>query len=401
MKALSKFLGVAAAVVLMGLSANAKDYRKTELDPLDLFRLKEAVAMVDEGKIDQAMTEYEALAKKYPDDYNIAYEYCFALYLKQDFKKALPIIRQLCKSPDAEELAYQMYGSMLDDDGKPKEAIKVFDEGLKRFPKSGKLYLEKGTVNLRQDKYQEALDCYNIGIEVDPMFASNYYRAANIYFMTTTEIWGLIYAETEVLLNPNNSDRHTTMAQDYVDAIKEGISITYGPDSTYASVKLCQTRNLQIDEKTNKVYLDFAGVYEGCLGLGLAEMMVKKEEFKATIPQLALLRRRAVEGYYKFADNMYGNAMELLQFQKKIIDAGHWDAYNYFLFSPACPEEAQEWLESHEGEMDNFIRWYNQNTFTLDSTHTVGVNQIFRDYHPVDLMKALEIQTSLLSDKKE
>ena len=52
-------------------------------------------------------------------------------------------------------------------------------------------------------EYSIALNYYEKGIEIDPKFPSNYYRAALLYDYSDHEIWGLIYGELFMDLEPN------------------------------------------------------------------------------------------------------------------------------------------------------------------------------------------------------
>lgn len=105
-----------------------------------------------------------------------------------------------------------------------------------------------------------------------------------------------------------------------------------------------------------------------------------------------------VENYFEVTDNLYGNSMYLLEFQKKIIDAGHWDAYNYFLFMLSFPDEFAEWYEENSAALEAFIDWYNNDPYSLGEGRTVNPMQIYDNYQPISLMEALKIQAELLTD---
>ena len=86
-------------------------------------------------------------------------------------------------------------GNAQDALGNPEAATKTYDEGLKRFPNSGSLYLEKGNIHLLHKRYAEAAECYTRGVEVQPDFASNYYRLAKLLAGSTEPLWAIVYAE--------------------------------------------------------------------------------------------------------------------------------------------------------------------------------------------------------------
>lgn len=294
-----------------------------------------------------------------------------------------------------------MYGNVLDILGKPKEAIKAYEKGLKKFPDAGSLYLETGNVYVSQEDYDAALACFNKGIDVQPDFSSNYYRAGLLYLCTeAAKVWGLVYAETAILLSPDNEERHSNMGMAIHDCFMDNISITHTDGKTEAKISLVPSRVIMLDADGKMGVIDFPGVYEACALGALTKMAVVDKGFTGSIAQLAELRKGIVETYFSAGRNYFGNAMYLLPFQKKIIDAGHWEAYNYFIFSRAFSEEFDAWYDNNSDKFGAFVDWYNKDTFKLDSTHTVGIDSIYRDCERLDTMGTLMFQANLLDLSK-
>ncbi|MBD5213394.1 MAG: hypothetical protein HDS75_01050 [Bacteroidales bacterium] len=386
---------------LAGFATSSEDNSLSRLSDTDRQLLNNAIELVDGGMAESALTDFDRLAKKYPKNYLIQYERLFALYSLHRYDEVIKAQKQILKHKDVEEIAYQLVGNSYDFTGERKKAAEIYNEGLKHFPKSGKLYLELGNLSNLDKDYNKALEYYNKGIIVDPNFASNYFQASMLYLASEMgRPWGLVYAESEILLAPSNNNRHAVMAGKIVDCLRDAITINLDGDSTRVSVKLVPTRNITIDEKTKTTYLAFPGVYEGIISQPLLKMYLEKRPFTASLPQLIELRRGALEAYYSLTDNLYGNGMYLFEFQKKIIDAGHWEAYNYFLFEPVFTEEFDEWYAAHEEEMETFIDWYNQAPYTLGDGRSVDPSQIYSSYRPLELMEATMIHASLLIDTK-
>ena len=63
------------------------------------------------------------------------------------------------------------------------------------------------------------------GIEVNPMFASNYFRAAKIYCNSSEEVWGMIYGEIFINLERTN-DRTFKISKLLFDTYKSEITFT-------------------------------------------------------------------------------------------------------------------------------------------------------------------------------
>lgn len=391
-------------LVLCGLFGRGQSMAQddfNDLSPEDKSLLGKAVQAVDDGLSEVVVSDFDCLAKKYPDNYIVQYERLYNLYQLGRYDEIIKKRKFLLKHKFSNERTYQLIGNSYDLSGNRKEAAKVYLEGLKRFPASGALYLELGNLSLMDSDYQKALEYYNKGIVVQPDFASNYYRAARLYLSSENgKVWGLVYAESAILLAPSNESRHEDMAAMMIDCLKRSITINLG-DSTKLSVKLVPDRGITIDKESGKVYLAFPGIYEGAMSKPLMKLLAGKIPLVFDIPQLIDIRRGAVESYFSVTDNIYGNSMYLLEFQKKVIEAGHWDAYNYFLFMPCYPDEFETWYASHRADLEAFIDWFNNAPYRLGDGRSVDPIQIFNSYRPVDLIESFKIQAGLLAGEKD
>ncbi len=52
---------------------------------------------------------------------------------------------------------------------------------------------------------------------------------------------------------------------------------------------------------------------------------------------------------------------ELVRWQRRVEQAGHLEAYNYWLFRSARPAEFEEWRRSHKAEYKAWHEWHRAN----------------------------------------
>lgn len=386
---------------IIGYPQNSANESFNLLNPADQEMLTNAIGLVDGGMSEAAMADFDFLAKKYPDNYIVQYERLYNLYTLGRFKEVVKGGKRLLKHKHAAENVFQMVGNAYDITGDRKKAAKTYLKGLELFPKSGSLYLELGNLSVSDKDYNKALEYYNLGIVVQPDFASNYYRAAQLYLSSTDgKVWGLVYAEAAFLLAPSNESRHNDIANMITKCLKENIHLSEADGKQKLSVTLSPARNVKIAPKTKQVYMAFPGIYEGAILKPLIQLAVTHTIFTGNLAQLTEIRKGAVEAYYTATDNVYGNSMYLLEFQKKIIDAGHWEAYNYYLFMPAFPEEFTEWYDTHSDSFEAFATWYNNAPFTLGDDQSVSCLIISNDHTAVDLTTWLSIASKLSVDSE-
>lgn len=266
------------------------------------------------------------------------------------------------KHPDVSDRVYQLLGNSYDNLGKSDKAIETYQEGLNLFPNSGPLYLEMGVVYLRKEEYNKALVHHEKGIKMDPQFPSNYYWATRLYCGSTEEVWGMIYGEIFMNLE-RNSRRTAEISKILFDTYKS--EIKFISDSTF-SVSFSKNSTINIDDLQgeNGLKLPFGiGVYEPTLML--STFLEKRIDLKS----LNSIRSRFVENYYKNGhDKSYPNL--LFTYQKKLVDNGHFEAYNHWLLMKGDENEFNNWKINNNEKWDGFIKWFNENQLEIDRTNS-------------------------------
>lgn len=385
------------ALFFVSLAGISKKFDDSQLPDRALRTMDTCMALVHDGQYEAALERFDRLVKEYPESYVVQYERMCALYRLQRYDETVKAAKALIKQKNATGAVYQVYGNALDDAGQTAEAVKIYNEGVKLFPDAGNLYLELGVINMREKKYGDAIAEFEKGIVADPDFASNYYRAAQILFASggNNKVWALVYGESAALLALTNQNRMKEMAGDMRDLWKESVSFM----ENRLEVSLVKGKDVNISINGENAELSFPNVFEGCAGLSVLQNLKLMNPLTASLEQLITLRKGLVENYYKVTDNLFGNSMYLLPYLKSILDAGHWEAYNYFLFGSVFPEELNKWIDDNEEKLYAFAAWYNEHPYVLDATHTVSDLQIDRDRRKIDLIEAIRITSCFTSGK--
>ena len=154
MKQLLMTLLIALTAVL---ALSAQTGTAQDLGDIDRERMANAIQLMDNGQVDKAIQIIQDLDKMYPDNYDVLYELGYAYNLKKDYDSLLKLCKRLKKHPRANFQIYQMMGNTLDYMGKRKEAIKAYQEGLKRFPDAGLLYVEQAIISEHEQDYDKAV----------------------------------------------------------------------------------------------------------------------------------------------------------------------------------------------------------------------------------------------------
>lgn len=343
-------------------------FSQTEVNRL----IETAIFKMDNGDYLESILLLKKAENLEPKNAIIKYEMAYAYYKKGDYKKSIKILKRLIRKGEPLDYYYQMLGNAYDMDGNHKKALNTYSKGISRFSNSGKLYLETGNIYSKLKDYNAAIKWYEQGVEAEPNYPSNYFWLAHLFLNSDYEVWGLIYGEIFMLLEPG-SRRTSAMSEmlyntykseiafsdssSSVSFYKTVININYNPDN---EDDILERMMEAYDISKNNESLPWGGgVFEPTLALSL----IGEEEIN--IASLNRIRSNFVDIYYNKNYNEKA-PLVLLDFHKKIKDAGHFEAYNYWLLSQGNISEFNSWAETNKEAFDAFAYWINNNFISLD-----------------------------------
>ena len=292
-----------------------------------------------------------------PKNFYLNYEKALAYSRNGEYAVSNKILAKLTKEKPINVHVYHLMGCNYSYLGNVKKANKTFLDGLKQYPNSGILYLELGTIARVQKDFDLAIQYYEKGIEVDPMFPSNYYWLSKIFMNSTEKLWGVMYGEMFLLLEASGH-RNNEVSELLFNVYANNINFK---SKDTISVSFSKINGVVVDTKDLSVKPPFGLlVYEPTL------LMSILGEDGIDLPALARIRKRFIINYFtgEYASR-YPNV--LFDFQKKILDSQHWDAYNYWLLRQGDISFFQEWLENNKDQFDDFANWYNENGIKLNA----------------------------------
>jgi Tfp pilus assembly protein PilF len=260
-------------------------------------------------------------------------------YLKRDYEKALTGVKELQERDDADAVTFQLAGNVYKALEMVKDCDKMYKKALKKFPNSGPLYSEYGEL-LWSSKDFSAIDQWEKGIEMDPVFSGNYYNAALFYFYAKDKVWSLIYGEIFVNME-SLSERGAAMKEQLLQVYKE---------------KLFADADLMKGEEKNKSLFAKAFLQGMSKQSSLAAKGINTEV-------LTMIRTRFILDWY--ANNAGKYPFRLFDYQRQLLSEGMFNAYNQWLFG------ASENLAAYDN-------WTKTNAVEYNSFKTFQKNRVFK-----------------------
>jgi tetratricopeptide (TPR) repeat protein len=356
---MQKFTLLLLLSIYMGETGMAQT--QAERDTADA-RYKTAIALMEDGKPAAAIPLLEEAIKLNPDEWAYNYEIAYSKYMQAAYNDAVNILKKLVKRKDINSRVYQLLGNAYDLSGKRDKALEAYEKGLKAFPGAGNLYLERGVMEVNVKDYTKAVSYFEKGIEVDPMFPSNYYWAAKIFLGTQEEVWGMLYGE--IFLNLERGSKRT-------DEISRQLYLTYKgeiqfKDDTSVTVSFCRQNTMSVGPD-GKLKLPFGiGVYEPVLLMSLGG-----EKF-ISLPSLNRIRTRFVENY-QIMPLAKEHPVVLFDYEQQVKEAGYMEEYNYWILAEGDEKQFEEWRSEHKKEWEEFIQWFKKNPLKITQE-----NQFYR-----------------------
>lgn len=314
-----------------------------------------AIQLMDDGNFDESIKLLKQAEKLDPNNYVYQYEIGYAFYVQEDYKNAVKTSEKVIKYETATDMCYQMLGNSYDMAGNPEKAIEAYIKGIEKFPNSGRLYLELGNM---QNDLTRALQYYEKGIEVDPTYPSNYYRAAKLFLENSDqEVWGMIYGE--IFLNlERTTDRTDEISKMLYDTYKNEIKIT--SDTSY-SVSFCKNSTISPPAE-DEITLPFGMIYENILLFSIINID------SINLLSLNSIRTNFLNLYFEKGFNKeYPNV--LFDWQKTIEENGFLESYNYWLMMIGNEDEFYIWHEINKYKFSDFVDWFNENQIEIDDSN--------------------------------
>ncbi|TBR18302.1 MAG: hypothetical protein EPO57_07500 [Chitinophagaceae bacterium] len=261
-------------------------------------------------------------------------------YYKRDFENALPLIKAIIDNPNADVPVFQIAGNVYYALGDVKEGEKLYKTGIKKFPKSGPLYSEYGTL-LNEKKDPTAIDFWEKGIETDPGYSGNYYNAARYYFSTKNSVWAFLYGEIFVNME-SLSERGS--------AIKELLLAGY-KQKFFLEIDL-----LRMQGKNKNEFID-----------AFLESMAKQSSIitkGVTVETLAMIRSRFILDWFSTHAEKF--PFRLFDYQQQLLKEGLFDAYNQWLFGITENLAAYDkWTKVYSDEHNRFTQFMKNRVFKV------------------------------------
>lgn len=317
--------------------------------------VKEGIALHDNGEYAKAIEKYDAALQEDPSFFDAYYEKSYSLFSLQKLDECIELSKDIIKRfPNNPELkgVYVHYGSALDVKGNSTGAIKIYNEGLKKFPGYFLLHFNKGITYSIMKEYDKATDSYQQALISNPLHASSYLRYAGL-LQSSNKIPAMLSLIMHLILEPQ-SDRsaashNVLIGLIYANVKKTGensISIMLSPDMLDSKKSKKQPDNF----RTEELLFTFSSALDKDSTLN----SVIKTDIEKFDLKLQLLINSLTENNKGFFSERY------VPFFKQLKEKEYTLMVSRLVYANKEIEENDDWFADNKEKTDAFYQWLEQ-----------------------------------------
>lgn len=312
--------------------------------------IEEGVALHDKQDFEGALKKYDEALAIDKNNYLAQYEKSLTLMYMKRYDECIMLCKWLLEKDPKNELTvsvYVTYGSVTDDKGDAKGAVKIFDKGIKQFPNNYLLYYNKGLTLNSMGETEAALETLQKGVQCKPLHASAHNAMAAIA-LQQNKIKALLPTIVFLAIEPEGSRAAANLKR--MDAILN--SNVQKKDDKNVVISLSPAV-LDSKDKKNDTYRSVE------LMMSLTSAMDYDEKHKDETPSARLNRKLdlviaslgTADKKKDFFAAFYG------PFLSEMKNKGLLETYCHLAYASAADETNRQWLKEHTPDVDMFYQW--------------------------------------------
>jgi Tfp pilus assembly protein PilF len=314
----------------------------------------EGVTLNDKGEYQAAIEKFDQALALDKDNFFALAEKALTLLSAEKHQDAIDICKKLIKKyPKQEDLnsVYVTYANALDMLEKPKESIKIYNEGIEKFPNYFQLYFNRGIALANTGNLAAAIKDFQHGLLLNPRHKGSHNALARLERKEHT-LPAIMAFGRYLMLDPQSKTAQENLA--FLQAVMVANVEKTGEQSVKINVS---ARDL--DKSTTKE--NNFGTTEMILTLSSALDFDEKNKDKTKVEQF--IRKMEIlcaslseneKGSKGFYWEFY--APFFIEMKKKDFVK----PFAYYIFLSSQTDDVNQWIKANEKEFDKLFEWSKQ-----------------------------------------
>ena len=314
--------------------------------------INEGIVLHDKGDYAGAVNNYNKALEADKDNIGALTEKAMSLSTAGKYDEAINVSKYTISIYPNEDLEniYVSYANALDHQKKTDEALKIYDEGIQKFPNYYQLHFNKGICYANINKPDDAIICFQNSLKINPRHAGSL-NAIGILEMGNHRIPAILAFSRFLIVEPQTS-RSKKNFESLKSLMIQGVKQT---DEKSISVNI--NSSVLSDTTGVKKANDFSAV-DLTLSMSAALDFDKKNANKTEVENFirkfevicSMLSETKKENYGFYWETFAPYFVEMKN--KKFTEA-----FAYIAFVDSGTEDVAKWHKKNQSELDKFYNW--------------------------------------------
>lgn len=312
----------------------------------------EGIELHDKGDYDGAIRKYNKALEVDKDNLLALSETALSLNTSGKYDEAIKISKQAISTHPNEDLSnvYVTYANSLDYLKKTDEALKIYDEGIRKFPDYYQLYFNKGICYANSTTPNEAIGYFQKALLVNPNHPGSL-NAIGVMEMSSNRIPAILTFSRFLVVEPQTS-RAKKNLESLKNLLMQGVV-----NNSDKNITININPNTLSDSKGKKRENDFSQadlILSMSAALDFDESSANKTEIEKFIRKFETIcssldeTKKGNSGFYW--ENLVPYFIEMKK--KKMTES-----FAYIAFATSENEDVSKWLKANQAELEKFYTW--------------------------------------------
>lgn len=318
--------------------------------------IRMGIELHDRGNYKGAIKQYKKALKKDKNNYSAHYEMAFTYSALKNYNQVIKhadVLINANPQPNITDQAYDIKGTALDEMGKPYEAIKCYQEGVKYYPNFYLLHFNLGLTLYKTGQTDKAVQSFINAVNVRPDHASSHLFLGLIMQDEGKRVQSLLSLYYFLMLEPNTS-RSKIATESMTKQLNTGVSSDPSKNSITINVA-----SLDEDDPFSTIDM-MISMSQGLNVTDEKEEKTPAEKFYSTTEIFfSVLSEQKAENSGFWWD-FYA------EFYSKLKPAGQLETFCYYINKKNVEGEFRKWLSDNNDKVKAFKTWKNENKVSND-----------------------------------
>lgn len=324
--------------LLIALTLNGQDDKTKEL-------ILQGVEFHDQGKYDEAISKYKAALKLDRKSTLANYELSYTYFVTKQYDDAIKYSTIAIKqNADHQHESYVVLGNSLDLTGKPLNAIKIYEEGLSKFPNSNLLNYNLALTCYNQKDYDKAEIAAIKAIQVKPTHGSSHILLSATMREKGERVKSILPLYYFLMTEPD-SKRSLINYNSLINQLGQGVE-RKDDENIHVNISLSSSSSSEFGAAEMLISLLTVSKFTD-ENRGKNDLEIFVETNRGIFSVLSEQKNDNTGFWWDFYVAKFSD----------LIQSDNIMAYSYFISQSANNEVVTNWINEHPSEIQKLVAW--------------------------------------------